>query len=240
MACRMLIAAGAIPVRLLLDDFKLMAMNKNEKHELNRNNPSFTHEDGWGILTGICGNLEHYKKEAACWHDQKFHDYYTRQADLIMLHARKASPCTPINYEFTQPFTKNGWYFCHNGTINDFISEHRSDSEQFFSLILDQLSQHDNVAKAIKKTVSKINNYTALNFILCSKDKAFVLIKYQKYPKYYTMKYLRNQNYTIVSSEILPNFKGGWKRTSNNTLLELDFRTRNIQLLTEPGRWNDS
>ncbi|MEM3162256.1 MAG: class II glutamine amidotransferase [Candidatus Bathyarchaeia archaeon] len=229
MACRMLIAAGMIPVKLLLDDFKLAAMNKNEKHELNRRDPNFNHADGWGILIRISGNFEHYKKEVACWEDPKFADYYNCQADLVLLHARRASPFTPINYEFTQPFIRDGWCFCHNGTIKDLISEQKSDSEQFFSLILDQILQYDDVIEAIRKTVNKIENYTALNFILCNKDKAFVLIKYQKYPKYYTMKCLQSQDYVIISSEILQNFKGGWKQTSNNTMLKLDFRTRKIE-----------
>ena len=56
MTCRMLIAIGQFPVAQLLDDFKLMALNRNEPHELNRNNCNFIHDDGWGVVLGKTGS----------------------------------------------------------------------------------------------------------------------------------------------------------------------------------------
>jgi len=224
----MAVAVGEFPVDHLLDGFRLMATNRNEKHEHNKNDMGFIHGDGWGIVCGKSGKLELYKKEVACWNDPKFHHYHNVDMDFAILHARRASSGL-AKYGFTHPFEKDGWYFCHNGTINDFISRGRSDSEQFFSLILDNLRQHTDAKETIEKTVNQIRKYTALNFILSNKNKAYVLVKYRKSPEYYTMKYLQNKKYVIVSSEVLPNFKTEWMKIANDTILELDIIDRQVE-----------
>ena len=225
----MVIAVGEFRVDHLLDGFRLMATNRNEKHEHNKNDTGFIHGDGWGIVSGKSGKFELYKKEVACWNDPKFHHYYNVDMDFAILHARRASPRASVEYSFTHPFEKNGWYFCHNGTIKDFRSKGRSDSEQFFSIILDNLRQHGDAKEAIKRTVNQVKRCTALNFILSNKNKAYVLVKYGKSPEYYTMKYLQNKKYVIVSSEVLPNFKTEWIKIANDTVLELDIIDRQIE-----------
>ena len=103
MACRMAIAVGEFRVDHLLDGFRLMATNRNEKHELNKRNTSFVHGDGWGIVSGKSGKFELYKKEVACWNDSKFHHYYNVDMDFAILHARRASS-GPAEYSLTHPF----------------------------------------------------------------------------------------------------------------------------------------
>ena len=239
MACRMLVAAGRLSIRKILDDFKFMAQNKNEKHELNRNNPNFIHGDGWGIVIGKSGGLESYKKPIACWKDPKFDEYRDINTDFIMLHARKASSHIPISYEFTHPFEKDGWYFCHNGTIYDFKGiKEKSDSKQLFKMILNSLAHSSSVVEAILKTVRKRRNFSSLNFILANNDKAYVLIMYGKndkgmeYPKYYTMKYLAKEYYAIISSEHLPSFDDEWREIENKTILVLDRMTHRIEKIS--------
>jgi len=229
MVCRMLVATGQLPVAQLLDDFKLMALNKNEEHELNRKNPNFIHGDGWGIVIGKSGKLECYKKEVACWKDPKFLDYYSANVDFVILHARRASLGTPVSYNFTHPFEKEGWYFCHNGTIYNFKSKERSDSEQFFTLLLDNIKGYSDVKDTIRNTVNQMKEYSALNFILANGNKVYILVRHQKYPDYYTMKYLVEENYIIVSSERLPSFDGKWKKVDNNTILVLDIISHRIE-----------
>jgi len=224
----MAIAVGEFRVDHLLDGFRLMATNRNEKHELNKWNSNFVHGDGWGIVSGKSGELELYKKEVPCWYDPKFHHYYNVDMDFVILHARRASSGL-ARYSFTHPFEKNGWYFCHNGTIDDFRSKGRSDSEQFFSLILDNLRERGDEKEAIKKAVNQVKKYTALNFILSNENKAYLLVKYGKSPEYYTMKYLQNKKYVIVSSEVLPNFKTEWMKIANGIILELDIIDRKIE-----------
>jgi predicted glutamine amidotransferase len=229
MTCRMLIAVGQFPVRQLLDDFKLMALNRNEAHERNRNNPNYLHDNGWGIVLGKSGNLkELYKKDIPCWKDPRFLKYYDAKPDFVMVHARRASDKNLVNLSFTHPFERDGWYFCHNGTVTDLKSKEKNDSEQFFALLLSSIKKHSIVGEAVKNTVDKIKEYTALNCILANKAFVYILVKYQENPEYYTMKYLENKNYIIVSSEVLPNFNGEWKKLSNSTLLELDIAHRRL------------
>jgi len=227
----MLVAAGKLSMPKILDDFKLVAMNRNEMHELNVNDPNFVHSDGWGIVLGKSGRLRFYKKAVACWKDPKYQEYYTVNADFLFLHARKASPNVSVNYAFTHPFRKDDWFFCHNGTIKDFVKPNLSDSEVFFKLLLDRIKERNDVPQAIEDTVKRLKEYTALNFILANNRKAYVLNKFVlNYPKYYTMKYLVEEDFAIVSSECLEHFEE-WNLMGNNVLIELDTLTHRINVL---------
>ncbi len=214
----------------LLDDFKLVALNRNEKHELNRNNPNFIHDSGWGIVLGKSGDFtELYKKDVPCWHDPKYQAYNNLVSDFVLLHARRASPGSPVDLSHTHPFERSGSYFCHNGTVLDPTFEDQRDSENFFHLILDLLNQSKNPEAAIRQAASQMKEYTALNLIMTHKDKAYVLVAHQKSPDYYTMKYIEHPQYTIVSSETLPSFNGKWTRIPPGTLLVLGTRNHQIK-----------
>jgi len=227
----MLIAAGQFPMAQLLDDFKLMAQNKNEKHEYNKKGQDFKHKDGWGIVIRSSGRLEQYKNNVACWEDPRFSEYRDITTDLVILHARKAPQ---VNYNFTHPFQREGWYFCHNGTIHDFNNKEKTDSEQFFIMFLDILRKETDVKDAIRRAINNTKSYSALNFILTNGEKAYILNKHRKdrsgeeHPQYYTMKYLKNENCVIISSEVLPNFSGEWVKIENNSLIELDLSSLEI------------
>jgi predicted glutamine amidotransferase len=227
----MLVAAGQLPMPKILDDFRLVAMNRNEKHELNVKDPNFIHSDGWGIVIGKSGKLDFYKKAVACWEDSKYLEYYDVSVDFLLLHARKASPSVSINYAFTHPFEKDGWFFCHNGTVKDFVKPDTSDSETFFKLLLDKIKEKNNVPKAIGDAIRQLKEFTALNFILANKRKAYILNRFVlDYPKYYTMKYLAKEDFAIVSSERLKHFEG-WSPMGNYVLVELDILTHRIKVL---------
>jgi len=232
MTCRMLVAVGKLSLPKILNSFELVALNRNEKHELNRNNRNFVHSDGWGIVLGKSGKIEEfYKKDIACWKDPKFLEYHNADADLIILHARKASPGSPINCSYTHPFEKEGWYFCYNGTVKNPPANDHRDSEQFFQQILANLQEAE-VEKAIRTTLSWTKDYTALNFILANSERIFVIVKYDPtlYPEYYTMKYLQNQGQIIVSSETLSRLDGTWTLIENNTLVSIDVKTRKLEI----------
>ena len=133
MACRMVIGLGQFPVAQLLDDFKLMALNRNEIHERNKENYNYIHDDGWGIVQGKSGSLiELYKKSVPCWKDSRFLKHYDAKPDFVIAHARKATDKNTVNLSFTHPFEREGWYFYHNGTVTELRSKEKSDSEQFF------------------------------------------------------------------------------------------------------------
>jgi len=229
MGCRMLVAAGRIPLAQLLNDFKLMAQNKNEVHELNRENPEYKHSDGWGIVVGKSGRLNLYKKEVACWDDPKFNDFYYVDADFVLLHARKASVGSRL-YSNTHPFEKQGWYFCHNGTIRDFKSKDKTDSEQFFTMVIEAMKKYPDPKDALLNTANQMKDYSAINCILANSKVAYILCKYVGYPAYYTMKYLKGKEYAIASSECLPSFKGDWKKIDNNNVVIINTVTQQVRV----------
>ena len=85
--------------------------------------------------------------------------------------------------------------------------------------------------EAIKDAIGQLKEYTALNFILVNKKKAYVLNKWVlNYPKYHTMKYLATEDVAIVSSECLKHFDG-WSPMGNNVLVELDILSHRIKVL---------
>jgi len=229
----MLVGIGTLPVARLLDGFKLMARNENERHEY-RDRPDRVHGDGWGIVTGRTGALKCYKNAVPCWSDPRFATLYAADLDFIMLHARRASPGIPIKYKFTHPYEEDGWYFCHNGTIHDLKIEGRSDTQQLFALILHNAKQCKNITEAIRTTVRSLKEYSALNFMLLRGDHVYILNLYgklgEKTPNYFTMKYLQADGYAVVSSERLSDFDQEWKEMTNGTLLTLTIRDRTIQI----------
>jgi len=229
----MLVGIGKLPLARLLDDFKLMAQNKNERHE-HWGDPNHIQRDGWGIVTGRSGKFECYKNAVPCWTDPRFVDFYEVDPDFIMLHARKASPGIPVEYEFTHPFEEDGWYFCHNGTIHDFKAEEKMDAQQLFALILENIKQCENVTEAIRTTVESLKEYSALNFILFKDDHVYVLNMYGKCgketPNYFTIRYSQANDYIVICSERLQSFDKQWKEMQNATLLTLTIPERKVEI----------
>jgi len=232
MTCRMLVCAGKLPMTQILDDFKIIALNKNEEHEINKEQPDLVHGDGWGIVTGKTWKLELYKRAVPCWKDSKYDEYYKADADFLILHGRKATRNMPVSYSFTHPFERDGWFFCHNGTIYDLTEPRdRSDSERFFEMILDAMKDEPDVISAIKIALSRVKGFSAINFILTNNRKAYVLNKfYKEYPKYYTMKYFTTENFCMVSSERLRHLDEKWEELGNNKLAVLDVLSSRLEL----------
>ena len=239
MACRMLLAAGRFPWPSLLDGFKLMAQNENEVHEY-RCLRTHVHEDGWGVMARSAGEVMFHKNTVACWRDPAFTDLYGLTPDLVVLHARRASPGTAVDHESTHPFRGGDCYFCHNGMIYDFAGGERSDSQQFFALILRCAKQCRDMGVAISRTVRHIKDFSALNFILCRGERCYVLNMYgsrgEATPRYYTMKYLAAEDYVAVASERLPEVGQQWQEMKNETLLTLSLPGRQIEIRDIPGR----
>lgn len=143
----------------------------------------------------------------------------------------KSSIGASIIDAFAHPFMRDGWFFCHNGEVTDFVKPNSSDSETFFKLLLDKIKEKNNVVESIADSVGLLRKYTALNFILANSRKAYVLNKWvRNCPKYYTMKYVCTKEYAIVSSERLKHFEG-WSPMGNNVLIELDLPTHEIKVL---------
>lgn len=233
MACRMLVGIADFPRSTVLDGFLSMARNTNEAHEY-RGRPDHVHGDGWGVVTRNSDRVTCYRSTSACWEDPAFGSLYGKEMDLMMLHARRASPGIPVKHDFTHPFEEDGRYFCHNGRVYDFATGETSDSQQFLQSILENLSRSGDMLETVRMTVGSIKDYSALNFMLLGSDRVYALNMYgrrgQTTPKYYTMKYLQTGDYTIVSSERLPGLDHGWQELKNGSLLTVALRDRSLDV----------
>lgn len=127
-----------------------------------------------GIVVGKSSRIEFYKKAIACWKDPKYIEYYDVDADFLLLHARKAPDKAIVSDAFTHPF-KRCWFFCHNGTVTDFVKPNTSDSERFFELLLEKIEEKKSIQEAIEVAIRQLKEYTAPNFILANNRKAYIL-----------------------------------------------------------------
>lgn len=145
-----------------------------------------THPDGWGIVAPSAHGPIHVGRsirDAA--YDPGF-DVAVRRASeapegWILGHTRNASEGgrTPQN---THPFVREGWAFCHNGTLFDYrpATERQTwgdtDSERFFLELLDSISTAPTPQQGIMKTIRRIDaktRYESLTFLLTNGDDLF-------------------------------------------------------------------
>lgn len=230
--CRIVLAVGKVPTAQVIDGFLQMATSCNVTHEKNRTQ-TYKHPDGWGAVTQTAGKFELYKKPVSAWEDPYLQLLKETKPELLLLHARRASLGLPIDLEHTQPYQEDGWYFCHNGTINDLIGEEKtSDSLLFFQSILLQIKQGSKPPQAIAEALKAVQHYSAINTVLLNKKAAYILNRFNENPILYTMKYLQRKDLVIVSSERLPAIQGEWKELGNGRLLTVDSSDLRLSVAT--------
>jgi len=234
--CRMLLALGNFETAALIDDFKILARDQNERHEENATGVCL-HEHGWGIIYEEKNELKFYKSPNACFRDDQFKQFQALNTSFLVLHARRNTKGV-TGYNNSHPFWQqlNGQpvAFCHNGTIYDqftyaekFQPLSTVDSEYYFSHILTHLVPH-NPVQSYLQIIQSIENYSSLNSFLIQQDHILVVNKYKINPNYYTMKMSVSEESILICSEVLPGFKERqWKKLANNTLIELNRRGYN-------------
>ena len=207
-----------------------MAQDRNALHELNEHRRGeFRHGDGWGLVYREHDELHRYRSVRPCWEDPQLPRFADKE--LVMLHARRASPGSPITlanvHPFQAEFASHRWFFCHNGTLHDPLPEFKglegtTDSERLLHLLLrDYDEQHD--LESIVAVVGRLRHYSSLNFFLLSDHRLYVLNLYQERPRYYTLWLGCTANGLLVSSERFdPGMAVDWEPLGNRTLLRLD------------------
>jgi len=225
--CRLLIAAGKFDLSEIIDDFKTMAMDQNEKHE-NNAGKEFRHGDGWGIVFMQDGRMQVKTFLAACYEDDAIEAYRTLDTPLCVLHARKGSKGS-VKLENVHPFQASGYAFCHNGTVDDELlyEDHLkpagdTDSEKLFYYLISNLSEGLN-ERVIYDKYTGIKEFTGINSIVTDGETSFIVNWFSKKPEYYTLKVLETPDCAIISSEILPHFRGGdWRRSNNRDIYRMN------------------
>lgn len=227
----MIAAVGRFPTEKLLEGLLLMAQDRNGLHELNEGRQGkFQHGDGWGLVYREGGGLKRYRSTVPCWADPELGR--VRDKELILLHARRASPGSAITLENTHPF-RNGyrgqdWFFCHNGTVREPLPqfeglEGTTDSERLFHLLLASYDEHDDLG-SLRRVLEGLQDYTALNSFLLNERYLYLFNLYREHPRYYTLHIHRDERGALISSEPLPGFSG-WEALENGTVLRVEFRT---------------
>lgn len=231
--CRMLIAIGEVDVSTIIDDFKLIAGNQNERHE-NNEDQDFKHWDGWGFSFLENNKIQVIKSTAPFYEDEKVELLKELKSPFYVLHARRKSPGKGlVRLENVHPFVHSNYIFCHNGTVNDelhfdekYVPLGETDSERFFYHILSALNGKLN-EKIIFEKYKHITDFTGLNSIISDGCTSFIINSYTKKPKYYTFKLLKRENFIVISSEVLPHYKDqNWIRLQNHDVIKLD--TKNV------------
>ncbi len=231
--CRMIIAAGHINMADVLDDFALMANNRNEQHENNRDR-EFRHGDGWGIAYLDNGRLQCEKYLKPCYDDPALRRYESLESPLVILHARKGSKGRGgVELVNTHPFAHSGYVFCHNGTVNQeldfddqFVLQGKTDSEQLFYYLLSGMNG-DFSTPYIARKLKAVQHFSGMNGIFSNGRTSFVINWYGPKPKYYTLKYMQTDSCFLLSSEILPHFrKHEWHYLNNRNILKLNTFSR--------------
>ncbi len=240
--CRMLVAVGNINIDHLIQDFILMAADRNEKHEKNMDQ-EFKHGDGWGIAYLDQGELKTFHSAEAVYEDDQIDQFKNLQSELVILHARKASKGN-VEIRNVHPFecTLNGkqYLFFHNGTIHDelvfdsaFKPVGATDSEKLFYYLLTN-SNGQLTTAFLKSKLEKLKDYTAANFILTDGKITYSGNWYSENPNYYTMKVLQKPGLVIVASEVLPHYKTNhWRKLRNQDVISVGTTKKNLRGLRD-------
>ncbi len=235
--CRMIAVLGHLKkneTEKILNSFSKMSQGKYELNELNTKKAKFKHDSGWGVVYKEKNKYSLYKSTHPSWKDKNLKEFFNKK--IFLLHARKAvigSKKIANTHPFRKKYKGKEWFFCHNGTIKDNLQQYKNlegntDSEKFFLYLLKNLNKKKQIS-SIESSIEKLKNYSSLNSFLLNKNNLYIINKYKKYPKYYTLKISKKANGIIISSEILPEISSSWKKLQNGQILRINLKTLEIQ-----------
>lgn len=139
-----------------------------------------SHRDGWGIVGQVGGELRHLGRAPS---DGSTDPAFARAAaaaskvdpgTFLIAHLRNASVGKDTEAN-THPFVREGWAFCHNGTIRALSGpprmppEGNTDSERYFLHLLAAHNRTGSMEAAIREVVPRLaeaHRYSSLTFLL--------------------------------------------------------------------------
>jgi predicted glutamine amidotransferase len=199
------------------------------------------HTDGWGIVAWKGGAPFYFGREARDASTDPAFDTACRAmlsekvSSPLIAHLRKASKGA-INQNNTHPFISGEWAFAHNGTIRRLNLRSKTDSEWFFTRLVERISSSGgDVVNSIRKLVSEVQMtypYTSLTFLLSNGKTTYAYRDCSKHDKYYTLFYCDTEDGVVICQEkILPN--ESWNALDNGQLMIVNasLRTRVVDIL---------
>jgi predicted glutamine amidotransferase len=196
------------------------------------------HKDGWGIAGFPDGKPFYYgrrpksaSEDSAAW-KEALANAEKNPSPLLIAHLRKASKGQAV-IENTHPFSRDGWLFCHNGTIFDAenlpLKKHEpeggTDSERFFLFLLEELERGGGTDEALKKAIREGAGRCRWNSLTLLLSNGRSLYAYRCYTEveqkdYYTLWFTADGG-AVCSERILEGKAGPWKLLDNGALLTL-------------------
>ncbi|MEA3239936.1 MAG: class II glutamine amidotransferase [Candidatus Bipolaricaulota bacterium] len=230
----MIVAPRGISGERIIESFVRMARGENALHEHNTVLSEFQHPDGWGAAYKDGDSCESYRSARSCWEASELARLKERK--IILLHARRASRGT-VTLGNVHPFSleHNGksWYFCHNGTIDDqAIAKYcgETDSERYFRFLLAHLYMNDPL-ESIKTAVNNLHEYSSLNAFLTDGDHLYVINRYTRAPRYYTLYLHQGSDGPIIASEPLLNVATDWEPLANGRIIAYETPAKSRPLI---------
>ncbi len=177
------------------------------------------HKDGWGYATYKEEEFNFKKSLKPVWKD-----VYTGpiKSETALLHARQASPSTPLTYQNAHPFIfqVNGeiWSFVHNGSIKNIPQSwgKELDSKVYANLLEEELKKGISPVESTRKVVEKIKSkceIKAINAFLATSNQ-FLAIRYSD--ESHMLFYHVDENIFEISTEPV---KKDWIEMKNSSMI---------------------
>lgn len=215
---------------------------KKDVHEHNENK-LFNHVDGYGYSFMHNDHYEVRRFNESISERPPIPEWEKIQSPILLAHARRASPNMAVKLSNNHPFY---WYngdeyvFAHHGTITSQINNYckekfylrgTTDSEKYFYSLLTSLRENDwTMKKSLVESIMGEWDYTGANFILASREKAWVGSYHRKNPLYYTMKLYETLDSIIISSSKLESLGKPTELLTDGTLIEINLKKKVVLL----------
>lgn len=195
------------------------------------------HDSGWGLTCFDDAKVTEIRDPLKASVDPEFERAADTKADLFIAHLRRAT-IGGISAANTHPFSFDGWYFCHNGTIHKhsrLLGEGMqqpagdTDSEAMFNFIMAGFDAGAVVESLQGKIAAlcRLGWFSALNFLLTD---GTTLYAYHLglFPVMWTTRHADTDHpVTLVATEP-PAAEEHWNELPQDTLLICD--------TSDPGR----
>ena len=193
------------------------------------------HKDGWGIIVWLNGRPTYLgRRPTNAAEDPTFDEACnkideTKVHSHLISHLRKASQGSNKT-ENTHPFVIDGWAFAHNGRIDFPDMGDKTDSEIFFTALMQEKRKSKTSMKsAIEDSVKRVHDgydYSSITFLLSDGSELFAYRDYTKNEDYYTMYFTTLRDRFVVSQE--KRFESDWHEVPNRRLLHISGPNMNL------------
>ncbi len=245
--CRILVQIGKPLKKSVYKDFLDACVDypEGQKRDLHEHNQDklYTHADGFGYTFYEKGHFATHCFVEPIFQNAPIDEWINLRSQLLILHARRASPDIEVNLHNNHPFywhnNNKEFVFAHNGTIKSqienydeevFRPEGSTDSELFFFSLLTGMKKNNwNLSRKIVEATLNGWDYSGANFVLASPEKVWVGVFYKNHPNYYKMKFYESSTTLIISSSLLLTLGKPTKIIENKVLMEIDLKSKNVK-----------